>query len=695
MSKSRKSKNAIRVVLICIIVPVMIAIVYLGSIPQKYNLSVGSVSNLDISAPRSVVDTYETEKKALLAIESVQPIYVRSETVAEESVNRVYRFFDEVGDLRDENTRDDGTYIDSFASLSSRLKLLIRDSFGIELTDDEAFQLVTSSSELFYEIRANSIVIAKSLMVDNLDDIMLKDAIDLKTSVISDSETTYYISVRDLVRSILSQLMSPNIEPDAVATEAARDAAYDAAMMNAVMVEKGYRIINVGEVVTEREYQVLRDLNLLETDQFDYLLLIGIIFYTLILLVVLSLYLIQVKPIIMSNPKDLIAVSLSFLLPVLASLYLKDISSLISTVYFSAVILATYMGIQSGIVMCFLQILIIAPIYNFDVEYILVSVIGIFICSVIAGRKTRKFNSATLIIFTAFACFASSVAYNLVLKSPRSVLFTSALWAIISSTTSVIAAIGSMPIFELISNTVSPVRLIDLSQPGNPLLKRLFLEAPGTSQHSMMVANLADSGADAIGADALLAKVGAYYHDIGKLENPTYFSENQQEGYNPHNDISPEESMSIIAAHADQGVRLARKNRLPNSIVQIIQEHHGTTCQIFFYHKAKSLAVKKGMPEPSINDFRYKGGIPSSKESAVVMLADTCEAALRSTGITNLDDAEDLFRKLFKQKIEQDQLNDSGLSFNDLETILRAFLQVYAGFFHERVRYPDDSTVRQ
>ena len=153
--------------------------------------------------------------------------------------------------------------------------------------------------------------------------------------------------------------------------------------------------------------------------------------------------------------------------------------------------------------------------------------------------------------------------------------------------------------------------------------------------------------------------------------------------------------MSIIAAHADQGVRLARKNRLPNSIVQIIQEHHGTTCQIFFYHKAKSLAVKKGMPEPSINDFRYKGGIPSSKESAVVMLADTCEAALRSTGITNLDDAEDLFRKLFKQKIEQDQLNDSGLSFNDLETILRAFLQVYAGFFHERVRYPDDSTVRQ
>jgi hypothetical protein len=273
-------------------------------------------------------------------------------------------------------------------------------------------------------------------------------------------------------------------------------------------------------------------------------------------------------------------------------------------------------------------------------------------------------------------------------------MFTAALWAIISASVSVVAAIGSMPIFELLSNTVSPVRLIDLSQPGNPLLKRLFLEAPGTSQHSMMVANLADSAADAIGADALLAKVGAYYHDIGKLEKPLFFTENQQNGINPHDELSPEESMAIISAHPDQGVRLARKNRLPNSIVKIIQEHHGTTCQAFFYHKAKQIAQQSGLPEPPMNDFRYRGGIPSSKESAVVMLADTCEAAIRSAGSSNLEEAEELFRKLVKQKIEQDQMNSSGLSFNDIETVIRAFLQVYAGFFHERVKYPDDNNVR-
>ena len=694
MAMTGKTSKTIFVILISLFIPAIITMVYWGAIPQKYNLSVGSVSTVDISAPRSIVDTFETDKKALLAFESVQGIYVKSEDLANESIDRVYRLFDLCDDLRDKNTREDGTYIDSFRSLSNQLKDKARSAFAIEFTDDEAFQLMTASPELFAEIKVNATTLAKSIMIENADDKFLEELIIRKTSLIDGANATYYVSIRDLVHSILSQLLLPNIELDEAATLAARDAAYRSAMNNPVMIEKGYRIVNVGEVITDQDYGILKDLNLLNSNGFDYQLLLGIILYMFVIITVLALYLTHNKTAIVTNPKDFIAITISFILPIISAVYLKDISTLISTVYFTSVIIATYLGIQSGIVIGVIQILIISPINNFNVEYVFVSIIGVFVCSVIAGRRSRKFNSASLILFTSFACFAASVGYNLAIKSSRSMMLNAALWAIISATVAVVAAIGSMPIFELISNTVSPVRLIDLSQPGNPLLKRLFLEAPGTSQHSMMVANLADSAADAIGSDALLAKVGAYYHDIGKLENPTYFTENQQEGYNPHNDMPPEDSMTIIAAHPEQGVRLARKNRLPNTIVRIIQEHHGTTCQVFFYHKAKSLAAKKGLPEPSIVDFRYKGGIPSSKESAVVMLADTCEAALRSTGITNLADAEDLFRKLFKQKIEQDQLNDSGLSFNELEIILKAFLQVYAGFFHERVQYPDDHSIR-
>lgn len=689
-----KAEKAIRILLLLILIPATIAVVYWGSIPQRYNLSVGSISNVDITAPRSVVDTYETNKKARLAFESVQVIYFRSETIADESVDRVFRLFELCSELRDNNQREDGTFIDSYSVLANRFSLQARETFAIELTDYESIQLVTATPELFAEIKVNATVIAENIMAENVDDKIVSDMVKQKTAMIIEANKPYYVSIMDLVDSILSQLLIPNMELDAKATERARDAAYQSAINNPVMIEKGFRIVNVGEVIDEQNYSLLKDLDLLETDRFDYQLLIGIVFYVSVLMTVMALYLSQYKSALLSNPKDFIVISVSFIIPILSAVYLKDISTLISTVYFTAVIIATYLGIQSGIIFGVIQILTIAPMNRFDIEYIFVSVIGIFVCSVVAGRTSRKFNSASLILFTSFACFAASVGYNLVIKSSRSAMLNAALWAIISAAVAVVAAIGSMPIFELISNAVSPVRLIDLSQPGNPLLKRLFLEAPGTSQHSMMVANLADSAADAIGANALLAKVGAYYHDIGKLDNPTYFTENQNEGYNPHNDMLPEDSMSIISAHPEQGVRLARKNRLPSSIIRIIQEHHGTTCQVFFYHKAKSLAAKRGLPEPAIGDFRYKGGIPSFKESAVVMLADTCEAALRSTGITNLDDAEDLFRKLFKQKIEQDQLNNSGLSFNDLETILKAFLQVYAGFFHERVQYPDDSVVR-
>ncbi|MBN1891670.1 MAG: HDIG domain-containing protein [Clostridiales bacterium] len=695
MTVSSKAAKAIRIVLVSLFVPALIAVVYLGSIPQRHNLSVGSISDVDITAQRSVVDTYETNKKASQAVEAVESIFIRSDDLADESVNRIYRLFDICSELRDNNISEDGTYIDSSRTLSNRLITEVRETFAIDLTDDEAFQLVTAGDNLYAEIRGKATILAETIMEEDVDDERLNELIEQKTSTIVGTNDTYYVSVQEIIRSLLSQLLIPNIELDESATEAARDAAYQTAMNNPVMIEKGLRIINVGEVVSEQDYSVLKDLDLLETNQFDYQLLLSIIFYMLVVFAVLVLFLSQSKSDVLSNPKDFIAITVSFVLPIISAIYLKDISTLISTVYFASVIIATYLGIQSGIILGIAQILMVAPVYRFNVEFIFVSIIGVFVCSIIAGRKTGKFNSASLILVTSVACVAASISYNLVVKSPRSVMLASAIWAVISATVAVVAAIGSMPIFELISNTVSPVRLIDLSQPGNPLLKRLFLEAPGTSQHSMMVANLSDSAADAIGADALLAKVGAYYHDIGKLENPSFFSENQQDGYNPHDEMPPAESTAIIIAHPENGVRLARKNRLPGRIIKIIQEHHGTTCQIFFYHKAKSIAEKNGMPVPSIDDFRYKGGIPSSKESAIVMLADTCEAALRSTGISNLDEAEDLFRKLFKQKIEQDQLTDSGLSFNDLEKILQAFLQVYAGFFHERIQYPDDSTIRK
>ncbi len=688
-------KKILQMIFIVIFAALVVLLVYYGSIPNRYDLSPGSVSDVDIISPRSITDDVETEALANEQMNMVNPVYVRSDDVSEQCITDLTAFFVLCNDIRDESINDDGTYANTYRAMSDALISQTSQKFGIELTDDESFQLMTCDASLLDYIQSKSISVTSLILTDMVDDTALADEIIEYTEDVEESDTQLYMSNTAIIQSLLTRFVKPNAVYDEAATLTAKQKKYDEVMASPILIEKGTRIVVVGDVITQNTYNILLDLDLIQTNQFDTTLLIGIAVYMLIIFSILALYLNRFEQDMIKNPRDVIAIALSFFLPILAAVYLSGISTQISPVYFTAVIIATYLGVQSGIILSFLQILIILPIYQYDQTFIFVSIVGAFICSMIAGQRNHKYNSASLILLTSLSCFVAAVGLNLVLKSSKTELFTSSLWAIISGSVAVIAATGFMPIFELLSNTVSPIRLIDLSQPGNPLLKRLFVEAPGTSQHSMMVANLADSAAEFIGANALLAKVGAYYHDIGKLDKPMYFTENQQNGINPHDELTPEESASIITSHPDLGVRLGRKYRLPSSIIKIIQEHHGTTFQAYFYHKAKAIAAENNMPDPPINTFKYRCSIPSSKESAVVMLADTCEAAIKSTGITSLDEAEELFRKLIKQKIDQDQLTNSCLSFHDIELIIRSFVQVYSGVFHERIKYPDDSTVRK
>jgi putative nucleotidyltransferase with HDIG domain len=381
-------------------------------------------------------------------------------------------------------------------------------------------------------------------------------------------------------------------------------------------------------------------------------------------------------------------IMVTFMLPILASVYLAKFSALIIVSLFFTAIVSTYLGTRDGIILSVIETLMMWPLYNFDSEFIFVSVIGIIVTGTIAGKKNRTYNSASLIILPAIACVLSVVSYNAIFATTLRSFIESGVWTGVSAILSIILAIGVMPIVELFSKVVSPVKLIELSQPGNPLLKRLFLEAPGTYSHSMMVASLADAAADAIGADSLFCRVASYFHDIGKLENPNFFTENQVDGYNPHNDLTITDSVNIITAHTTDGVKLARKHHLPESFVKIIEEHHGNSYPGYFYYKACKEAEEAGLPAPDVNAFRYKGRIPSTRESAIIMISDTCEAAIRSNKLTDIVQIEELIRKLIKDKIDKDQLINSGLSFDDIEKIINAFKQVYAGTLHERIAYP-------
>lgn len=690
--KNSKLFRAITIVSLVLLAILLVAIVYFGSLPKKYDVAQGQISEYDINSTRSVKDSYETQRRAIKASTEIEPIYIISDSISAENTETVQHFFEYCGELRKGNIDEYGKILRNKNELSSLMISAVKERFGMELTQEAAYTLANISFVDFNYLQDETISITQMIEMNALDAQSLILEINDYASAIKDTKThtnDVYMTTPDLVRYLLNGILKPNAVYDETATQSARDAAYNNAINDPVMIQKGARIVSVGETITPHVYSELKDLDLLPSSRFDFRLLIGIIVYIFIIFFAGAFYISRYERPYENGSKTLIALMIAFVVPLVSSRYLTSISPLFSTIMFPTVIFATYLGMQGGITLSVLSLLVVLPMSGFNTELIFVSVISIFVCSVIAGQKNNKYNAAILIILSCVSALVASLGYNLVTQSTTTDMFNSALWSVIGTGCSVVAAIGSQPIFELISNSASPMRLLDLAQQSHPLQKRLFLEAPGTSQHSMMVANLADSAAEAIGANALLAKVGAYYHDIGKLERPEYFTENQANGVNPHDSLPMEESIAIITAHPSDGLKLAKKYMLPMAIQNIILEHHGTTVTGYFYFKAKKEAEEKGEPAPSRDQFSYKGTVPSTRESAIIMIADSCEAAIRSRGIHDVEEAEALFRSIIKSKIEEDQLVNSGLSFSDLEAMVGAFCQVYAGFFHERVKYPE------
>lgn len=247
----------------------------------------------------------------------------------------------------------------------------------------------------------------------------------------------------------------------------------------------------------------------------------------------------------------------------------------------------------------------------------------------------------------------------------------------------VVVSLGLLTVFEALFGVTSDVRLLELANPSAPLMRRLMLEAPGTYTHAILTGNLAEAAAQAIGADPLLARVGAYYHDIGKLTRPGFFVENQCGCANPHANTSPSLSALIITAHVREGVELAEQHRLPPEVVDIIRQHHGTSVVSYFYQKATANG------EPVLEaDFRYSGELPTSREAAIVMLADAAEAAVRAMTKPTPPRIEECVRRVIDGKLANHQLDHADLTFADLEAIVEVYTRMLNGLYHPRIEYP-------
>ena len=250
---------------------------------------------------------------------------------------------------------------------------------------------------------------------------------------------------------------------------------------------------------------------------------------------------------------------------------------------------------------------------------------------------------------------------------------------------SAVLTMGTLPFFETGLGILSDNKLLSLANPNQPLLRKILTEAPGTYHHSVMVANLSETACEAIGANGLLARVGSYYHDIGKTIQPHYFIENQVSIQNPHNFIDPKESAHIIISHVTEGVRLLKEHNLPKEIIDIAMQHHGTSLVEYFYHQAKQ--QNEDVEE---SDFRYPGPKPQTKEAGIISICDAAEAAVRSLTEPSSEKIDEIVTSIVHNKLLDGQLDETPLTLEELDTIQSTVCEALKGIFHSRIQYPTE-----
>jgi putative nucleotidyltransferase with HDIG domain len=454
-------------------------------------------------------------------------------------------------------------------------------------------------------------------------------------------------------------------------------------------IEPGKRVIRKGFIVNSEDLRELRALNLSLLKR-DPRIIIGRIF----ILALLCIFLVFL------GGKKIAGRSLSdaeiYLLTCLSALYVVGavfagdlpfntdsipISFILPT---ALVVMLPAILINARLALVFAMALPLSAFFagSFDTPALIFALgSGIVASYSLQGAEKRMDLIRAGLIIGAANCIAS-ISILLIQRSSPGMYLVVLFWSVFNGIASGMLVLGILPILEKALNAATSFRLIELSDLNTPILKRLFNAAPGTYSHSIMVANLAEAACQEIGANPLLARLGAYYHDLGKMEQSEYFVENQTD-YNKHDELSPRLSATVIRSHVKLGVEKARAQGLPQQVIDIIAEHHGNSVISYFYNEAL-----KREANVNVEDFSYPGNPPRSKESAAVMLADVVEAAVRTLQKPTAAKIEKFIQELFDAKVEHGQLSQSELTFRDLETIKKSFVRILAGHYHSRIEYP-------
>jgi len=685
--------------------------------PKRYDLKVGDLAKETIKATKDIIDEISTQKLIQEAQNSVDIKYKQDETITNEVLENIESCFSTIGDIRLEGEKErmrisealtsapqdtEGTDTDSalegekqpgddFTYSDSFLKEM-GNKLPVTFSRNDILTILTAKQAELDILKQKILELTSASLMSGIKEEFKMDQMNKISKELSDPALEISNEVRKLGIGIVSAYLQANMIYDEEATEQARKKAAEAVVP--VVYKKGQNIVRESEPVTQAQLQVLDSLGLLKSKAFDVSFYAGIGIIILILLLPIVFYLLAFEKRLVDNISLLIMLSLIIMLSLGVALLVNRIHPYLIPVSLGTLLIAILLHSRLALIINMVLAVLIGIMTGNDGGVFSITMLNVMLISLVGGsigvytvNRLSQRNALLLAgVVIGVTNFITLLGIGLVTTSDIKGTLLSALWGLGNGALSSVLCIGTLPIWENLFNLVTPIKLLELSNPQQPLLKRLLLEAPGTYHHSIIVANLAERAADALGANSLLTRVGSYYHDVGKLKRPFFFKENQIGADNPHDKITANLSTLIITSHPKDGIQYAKKYKIPKALQDIILQHHGTSPVLYFYHKAMNAESNEKV---LLENFRYEGPKPQTREAAIIMLADTVEAAVRALPEPSQGKIEGLIRKLIKEKLEDNQLDECDLTLRDLDMIADAFSKVLCGVFHERIEYPD------
>ncbi len=709
-------------------------IVFISLLPNfgnKYHYKVGDIADVNIKSPKDILifDKIATQRKINEAIKNVLPVFVFDYDIYSKKLDEIKNFFDyarkNLNNITDKELKLKFKKVFNYTPTTKELQLLKKYKFSkdIELAILKGYSHimgrgVISDNKTLYKFKNTNILlrnkssneeITKKDIFSFYEKSKIKNILNRNFEILTDYRADNY-NIKKLLIKLITHIITPNITYDYKTTKLKKEDIKNKIKPVYYLLKRNEIIVREGERITEDSLTKLKAIEHSTTIESIIKKSISI----LIFLLLLGFFLNQTL-------KDEVEKR---------SIDLKDVVFLLSLITVSAILIRISIVValnlieQSNIstfsflfmIPFVLPIIINSIVLRGKFQYVLSIIISLF-CFFIFNVKLLIFTIfVSLYVIKRFRCCMERITFfkmglelgliNMLIIIAIKLFFAKTqifsiltlqelIGGFIGGNLNSLLVIGIIPVIEILFNYTTDLRLIELGNLEHPLLKEFLIKAPGSYHHSMLVGNLAEAAAEAIGANPLLARVGSYYHDIGKMDKPKYFIENADPKDNKHEKLTPFMSALILISHVKEGVELVQKYKIGDEIIDIIKQHHGTSLIKFFYNKALELKKKGLKDEIDEKDFRYPGPKPQTKEAGIVMLADVVEAASRSLQDPTPARIKGLVKNMVDSYFNDGQLDECELTLKDLTKIKEVFTKILTGIFHQRVEYPDDKNIQR